>query len=943
MAVERSDTFSRANTAGTTTPAGASGWGTSSGGDAWGLLSGVTGSGTYSIASNEGKYVGTSGTSQFCGLGSAISGVDVEVLARFTCTAATADAWGILCRASDNQNYMLLRVLNSSGWKLNLLSKLANVTKTNASASIGTPASGTKYWLRLQFIGSTVNGKFWQDGTAEPTSWTVTATDANFSSAGLVGIYMFMNTGTENVQWDSFSATDMPVTSTRTAPASAALLTTRTRTAPAHAALLTTLTRTVPTSAAIASGVSSATRTVPTAAAILATGARTAPEHAALLTTLSRSIPTSAALLATLSRTIPTSAAISIAGKASGATTTGTGTGPATMAADTTHSVSWTSSSGGAGSGTETDIVSANASGDGWAFGSLPSYGGMPFSAWFERAANAVVNSGMNSVNPGSNGSMGTSISDGVGIHLQYSTNNGSSFHGSEEIQSWTRSELAPTQTAVRRRIRATGTDVPGLSWTITATVWPGDPGLVFYKVTATNSSGSTITPTGSGTSGFIVASPAGLLSSTGSSADQGPWVADSSHVRKGTVSTLTAAAVPTSAASGEPDALMAIPAAGIGSLSTPRLAVGTVKFTKMADAGLFSASSVQHVADQNTSRTKLYWACTPAAIANGGTGTWYLLQFLRGSATDADMLAIAADYLQPGSPTVSVGTLTTFNYPNHTSFGFNLDEGCYEIAASANKATITLDLSVGTQANVRYKPRFKITGLLGLIHADGSEVAITWGGSALVAGTDYNIAVDTATGIAYVALQFDVVASGATTGQRNSAALALVATPTHTVPDTAALRTTGARAIPVAAALLASPARTIPTSAALRATNTRTVPTHAALTTTGTGTVPSRAALKTTAARTVPASATISGVTARSVPTSAALRTTRARAIPTGAALRTTGARAVPTAAALTAAQANTRTVPTAAAILAAPRTPGAPRAAIAEIAATGVQIQEL
>jgi hypothetical protein len=76
--------------------------------------------------------------------------------------------------------------------------------------------------------------------------------------------------------------------------------------------------------------------------------------------------------------------------KTTGTTVTGTGAGYATLAVDTTRAISWNQPS--TGSDSQTTITSANAAGDGWAVGINVSYGGMPFSAWYERAAGSDLN-----------------------------------------------------------------------------------------------------------------------------------------------------------------------------------------------------------------------------------------------------------------------------------------------------------------------------------------------------------------------------------------------------------------------------------------------------------------------------------------------------------------------------------------------------------------------
>jgi hypothetical protein len=441
------------------------------------------------------------------------------------------------------------------------------------------------------------------------------------------------------------------------------------------------------------------------------------------------------------------------------------GAPPMTMTSDTTASVSWTSPS--SGSDTETNYNAQNAAGDGVRFGANPSYGGMPFSKWSELVGGAVVNAGMNSVNPGSQISMATSTPDGhMHVLVNTTTTTDGSFAGSEN-KSFTLTEQAPTQTLVRRYLKTSTVTVNGLQYTFWACLWPSDPMLIAWRIDMTAASTTGLTSAGS-TDNIEVCSPAGMLSNTGTGTNQGVWNIDSTHSFYGTVSGSTTGTIPdgtTANTAGEPDFLALLPVQGVGSLTNQRLGVMTVKFTKWSDIGL-TASGFASL--QNTNRVKAKWGAASGTSLPSGTYTLYLLEAIKSSLTTAVMAAIAADYLAPGAPTVSLGTLTTFNYPNHTAFPFNLDEAAYVVNCASNQAAITLDLTPA-HVTTRYCPRFKLTNYT----ASGKPVVL-WGGTRLSETVDYNVTVDTTNHVCYLQLQRDVVASGASGSQLNSATLTI-------------------------------------------------------------------------------------------------------------------------------------------------------------------------
>lgn len=500
---------------------------------------------------------------------------------------------------------------------------------------------------------------------------------------------------------------------------------------------------------------------------------------------------------ATWPRQIPPPAATLPAGgvaKTSGTTVTGTGSGYATLTVDTNRAISWQQPS--SGSDSQTTITSANAGGDGFALGINTVYGGMPFSAWYERLAGSDVNpaiqngvaggSGLTQLptNPGNQNSQHTGPTYPAG-HMDVAVQETTLGYGAAEMaQSFTLVELAPTGTSLRRRYRATGT-INSIAYDITATVYPGEPGMVFWKTVLTGpGSALALTPTPEGD--FVQAQPAALMPTGGTLPEAGLWHVDSTHAIYGSLSAIgTATAIPTSPTevTSDPDLIAIVPstpAGNVATLSSQRLGLVIGRFTKIADNGMTTPNLSAY---ENTDRIKIITGGLFAgnSMPANTVLTIYSVEFLTSGVSAGSFnnaFALVADYLQPGTPTVNTGTLATFSYPNHASFPFNMDEGLYQLAAAGNQASITLDLGGGVAANVRYKPRYKFTGLTNLSQPGGAEVALTLGGAALNRGTDYAITVDTASQIAYVQLMFDLVASGAGTGQKVNAALALTATP---------------------------------------------------------------------------------------------------------------------------------------------------------------------
>ena len=397
-----------------------------------------------------------------------------------------------------------------------------------------------------------------------------------------------------------------------------------------------------------------------------------------------------------------------------------------------TRSQSW--SGGPAGSpGTETDIVITDPNGNGNYWGMIPSYGAVAISAWGPVAANVL---GANQT------SMTTSVPDGKWHWLEQ--NAVGAFAGSEDGQNWTLTELGPTGSSFRRYYRGTwGPDANGFTWTAYVCVYPSDPVRISVRYDMANLGGSSIALAGS--DGVEVAVVAGMQQ------NDATWVA--TNGKYGTVGSAETA-WPTASANGspvvaDPDYFYIVPANGGATTYTQY----TVKQKRSASLSPAWASP-QVSALVNTSRLKLKQQGDMTSFPANTTSTLYLLGGVTSSAAAKD---IAADYLNPGTPTMAIGSYTGFSY----------DELAYVCAASGSAVTITLDFTPA-HVTTRFSPVFKITGWT------ANAPVLKWGAASLQVGYDYNYLVDTVGQVLYVQLGRDVVASGATGTQLTNAALSI-------------------------------------------------------------------------------------------------------------------------------------------------------------------------
>jgi hypothetical protein len=123
---------------------------------------------------------------------------------------AKVDVWptgaglraGILLREQDSSNfYALAMVFNSSTGGINLsCARTVGGSRTDAIGGliISGASAGTWYHLRVNVQDGTLKLRVWADGTAEPSTWHQTVTDASIVAPGRVGIFARATSGITN-------------------------------------------------------------------------------------------------------------------------------------------------------------------------------------------------------------------------------------------------------------------------------------------------------------------------------------------------------------------------------------------------------------------------------------------------------------------------------------------------------------------------------------------------------------------------------------------------------------------------------------------------------------------------------------------------------------------------------------------------------------------------
>ncbi|MBL8159017.1 prepilin-type N-terminal cleavage/methylation domain-containing protein [Candidatus Saccharibacteria bacterium] len=189
-----------------------SGWGTASGGGTWSTANGSVAD--YSVSSTTGRIaMPTANNSRYTRLSQTFATYDVRTrLTLSTMPAGAANSAALVGSLTDSNNHYRFRLtFGTTGAVTAAITINEAGTETNLGSNITVGSSfapGQRWWIRGTYDGTTLSMYAWQDGTAEPSSPTLSLTNTVFQSGGRVGIRAFSSTGATNapeLQVDSFS------------------------------------------------------------------------------------------------------------------------------------------------------------------------------------------------------------------------------------------------------------------------------------------------------------------------------------------------------------------------------------------------------------------------------------------------------------------------------------------------------------------------------------------------------------------------------------------------------------------------------------------------------------------------------------------------------------------------------------------------------------------
>jgi len=213
---------------------------------------------------------------------------------------------------------------------------------------------------------------------------------------------------------------------------------------------------------------------------------------------------------------------------------------------------------------------------------------------------------------------------------------------------------------------------------------------------------------------------------------------------------------LPTAATPGSPDYFYIVPSSGSGVSD----GVADVLATQLSTLSLGNLQ-IQTMVNGNRLKVGVFGdnavAGADYSFPAGTTITFYLLQAISRNLTAAQAESIAADYLNPDSPSMTTGAFD----------GFNREQGLYTFTASANTVTFTPTFS--STVPERWLDIYAIDG-----YTSSSMPAVSIGGVALTLGVQYLAAVDTVDHVAYVKLMEPLVPGTPGAGQIQSGSITI-------------------------------------------------------------------------------------------------------------------------------------------------------------------------
>jgi hypothetical protein len=118
-------------------------------------------------------------------------------------------------QASDARNGYGARIVQTTSGAITWgLQRYVNAGGTNtlglgSGTLLSSGGANTSWWIRLRVQGTTISAKFWQNGTSEPASWTVTTTDS-FYASGVPAVGVYIGSAVTS-PWPSFGFDNLSV------------------------------------------------------------------------------------------------------------------------------------------------------------------------------------------------------------------------------------------------------------------------------------------------------------------------------------------------------------------------------------------------------------------------------------------------------------------------------------------------------------------------------------------------------------------------------------------------------------------------------------------------------------------------------------------------------------------------------------------------------------
>ncbi|THG30800.1 hypothetical protein [Naasia lichenicola] len=197
------DTFNRSATGS---------WGNATSGGAWTSSSGTTG--YYSVADQGKLTLPASKTAEAYLTGVTSSNANVSAQVSFSAVPQGSSAYAsVIGRRIGTDDYRARAVVGSDG-SVNLQLQRSGSTIASQIVAGLSVSANTQYQIRLQVTGTaptTIRAKIWRAGTSEPSSWTVTTTDATaaLQNAGHTGLGGYLGSSTTNgpivISFDDFA------------------------------------------------------------------------------------------------------------------------------------------------------------------------------------------------------------------------------------------------------------------------------------------------------------------------------------------------------------------------------------------------------------------------------------------------------------------------------------------------------------------------------------------------------------------------------------------------------------------------------------------------------------------------------------------------------------------------------------------------------------------